>query len=163
EAKLEVANNLLNYAKQSLEQSNSIFEIRKNNYDRAINRLILANILNKEGKSSLAISEVKLALSTFNQLGASLDSQKAITYIELLEKIKDSTCSSLNNSKAVNDSTPPSPSPHSTDYIFDNSIMYRLIHASVSHELLLHELAAIATTKTESKASIILEITEASD
>ncbi|HLG14581.1 MAG TPA: sigma 54-interacting transcriptional regulator [Blastocatellia bacterium] len=148
-AKLEAADNHIASAIQSLGQSTSIFEIRGSVYDRALNRAVLAGMLDKQGKLREAVAETKASLAVFERLGARVDERAARDYLVSLHERQHSH---------------PSPSqshaPTAPDLAsgVDGFIAQRLVQASVSRELLLHELASIARDQSMGRAALIAEM-----
>jgi transcriptional regulator with PAS, ATPase and Fis domain len=149
DAKIAAANNNLAAAFQSLEQSSSLFEIRDNKYQRAINRVERAKFLEKQGAYEEAIAEVKQSLRLFEKIGASVDSQNTNQYLQALIKQQQATNAlQIESSERVAlDTISP----------VDWFIARRLVQASVSRELLLHELVSVAKSVSSSSAVTLFE------
>jgi hydrogenase-4 transcriptional activator len=168
-AKIEEAQGHLAAAIQSLGQSTSIYEIRGSVYDRALNRIVLAQMLDKRGATSKAQTEVETALAVFERLGAEHDRREASAFLKSLKERQMSTPESLS---AQADHAPyeigakaraqPDPSPHLAS-ILDGFIAQRLVQASVSRELLLHELASITREQSASRAAVVAEISQSGE
>jgi hydrogenase-4 transcriptional activator len=155
DAKIAFANNQIAAACQSLEQSSSLFEIRDNKYQRAINRIERAKILEKQADYDEAISEVEQALRLFDTIGAAFDSGNARSFLESLKNLQSITQTSgqeFSEKQALD-----------TISQVDWFIARRLVQAAVSRELLLHELSAVIKSLTASKAVVILEAEAAQD
>lgn len=149
DAKIASANHSIAAAYQSLEQSSSLFEIRDNKYQRAINRIERAKLLEKQTDFDEAISEVEQAATLFDKIGAAFDSRNAKKFLESLKAMQVLTQASdqeMSEKIALAAASP-----------VDWFIARRLVQASVSRELLLHELAAVAKSLSASKAVVILE------
>ncbi|MEW6129812.1 MAG: sigma 54-interacting transcriptional regulator [Acidobacteriota bacterium] len=132
---------------QSLEQSSSLFEIRENKYQRAINQLIFAQILDKQGDVVNALLEIQKAIAVFEQIGAVIDLQNSKQVYERLL-----------NRKVAPPVKPPKPYGQiELASAFDGFVAQRLVQAAVSRELLLHELTTVIKSLTQSKAVVIFE------
>jgi hydrogenase-4 transcriptional activator len=168
-ARIEAAQGHLAAAIQSLGQSTSIFEIRGSVYDRALNRLALAQMLEKRGARGEAQTEAETALAVFERLGAEHDKREAAAF---LQSLKERQISNQESHSAQADHEPseiaakapvqPDPSPHLVS-ILDGFIAQRLVQASVSRELLLHELASVTREQAASRAAVVAEITQSSE
>src|SRR6185503_18551589 len=86
QAKLEAADGHIAAAIQSLGQSTSIFEIKGNEYDLAVNRVVLARMLDKHGQPAESIAHVRSALDGFTRLGAEIDMRETAAYLDSLTK-----------------------------------------------------------------------------
>jgi hydrogenase-4 transcriptional activator len=149
DAKIALANNQIAAACQSLEQSSSLFEIRDNKYQRAINRMERAKILEKQTTYREGIQEVEQALKLFEEIGAAFDCRNAQAFLQHLHQLQ-----------SVAQTTELKPAERrSLDKVsqVDWFIARRLVQAAVSRELLLHELAAVIKSLSASKAVVILE------
>ncbi|HXG66567.1 MAG TPA: sigma 54-interacting transcriptional regulator, partial [Blastocatellia bacterium] len=182
-AKIEAAEGHVAAAIQSLGQSTSIYELRENRHACAVNRIVLARMLESWGLGAEALHEAEAALVVFEQLGAAIDARDARAYIETLrqrQKKEESEGVKGRRDEGVNDSTssphhpftPSSLHPHSSPPRFpaqlrvplsdlvsvaDGFIAQRLVQAAVTRELLLHELAAIAREQASARAAIVVE------
>src|SRR5262249_23197683 len=85
DAKIAIANNRLALAIQLLEQSSSLFGIRENKHQRAVNRVVLAQIFEKQGSLEPAIAELEQAISVLGEIGAAIDESKAREFLERLK------------------------------------------------------------------------------
>jgi hydrogenase-4 transcriptional activator len=149
DAKIALANHYYASAYQSLDQSSSLFEIRDNQYHRAINRIERAKILEKQKIYEEAIAEVEKAVLLFETIGAAIDFQNAKEFLEQLNA-KQSV------SPVENLATPPKGTLDLVSAV-DGFIARRIVQASVSRELLLHELASVAMALSSGKSIVILE------
>ena len=157
-AKIEAAQGHLAAAIQSLGQSTSIYEIRGSVYDRALNRVVLAQMIEKRGPASEAQTEVEIALAVFEKLGAEHDRREAEAFLKSLKERQ------YQGSDAGSEISPAERdhAPHLAS-ILDGFTAQRLVQASVSRELLLHELASITCEQASSRAAIVAEITQSGD
>jgi hydrogenase-4 transcriptional activator len=168
-AKLESAEGHIAAAIQSLGQSTSIYSLRGNVYDCAINRVILARLLEKQGRIQAAIREMEAALGTFTDLGAEIDRRAALDYTEALK----AEMGSLENAEvgggmanpsfpaaAPRDNTPEGWRAAGPDLAsaLDGFIAQRLVQASISRDLLLYEIVAILQEESASRGALIAEI-----
>ena len=154
-AKLEAARGHATAALQSLAQSSSFFELRGCKYDRAVNHMVLARLLEKKGAINEAIRETESALAVFDSLGAAIDIRNSMTYLESLKKQPSPDKEPPRS--FVSPNHPPDLEPLSMTHGF---IAQRLAQASVSRNLLLYELASIAREHSRSRAAIIVETRE---
>ncbi|HYL99923.1 MAG TPA: tetratricopeptide repeat protein, partial [Blastocatellia bacterium] len=153
-ARIEAADGHLAAAIQSLGQSSSIFEIRGNVYAVAINQVLLASMLEQQGRIREAVELVKSALTTFKRLGAELDASKATAYLPLLEE-KRANLTALKSRKAA---TLPDSADLDLVSAIDGFIARRLVQASISRELLLYELASVVRDRAMARAVLIVEM-----
>jgi hydrogenase-4 transcriptional activator len=154
-AKIEAADGHLAAAIQSLAQSTSIYTLRRNPYQCAVNQIFRAELLERQDNVNQAISEVESALEAFDGLGAAIDARNARTYLESL-KAKPA------------DPLPPGPQPPDTRSLhtlssglasaLDGFIAQRLVQAATSRDLLLHELVSIVNEQSSSHGAIVVEI-----
>jgi DNA-binding NtrC family response regulator/tetratricopeptide (TPR) repeat protein len=164
QAKLEAADGHIAAAIQSLGQSTSIFEIKGNEYDLAVNRVVLARMLNQHGHPSESISHVRSALDGFTRLGAGIDMRETAAYLDFLtQATQGSTAASrrLGEAEAAYDTRPLADTgPPGPDLVscIDGFIGQRLVQASVSRDLLLHELAAVSRDQAASRGALVAEI-----
>ncbi|HEU4390233.1 MAG TPA: tetratricopeptide repeat protein, partial [Blastocatellia bacterium] len=160
-AKRELAEGHLAAAAQSLAQSSSIYDIRGNTHGVAVNRLILAAILERQGRLAAALHEAHEALSVFERLGATIDMARAREFIAS----RPATVSSNLEDDLETSATPqpiPADGPELSGLVstIDGFIARRLVEASVSRELLLFEVVSITRGLAASQAAAILEIQE---
>ena len=161
-AKIEAAQGHLAAAIQSLGQSTSIFEIRGSVYDRALNRIVLAQMLERRGSIKEAQTEVETALAVFDRLGAEHDRREAASLLQSLKE-RQSQVSNLGIRRPSGEATAQADhSPHLAS-VLDGFIAQRLVQASVSRELLLHELASITREEAASRAAVVAEITQSGE
>jgi DNA-binding NtrC family response regulator/tetratricopeptide (TPR) repeat protein len=155
-AKLEAADGHIASAIQSLGQSTSIYTIRGNRYACAVNRVLRAELLEKQGRTDQAINEVSRALEVFEELGASIDEADTRKRLEVLNSLEPSSVQ------------PPEPEAglirpsfdlaSSLASALDGFIAQRLVQASVSRDLLMHELTAIVTELASSRGALVAEL-----
>src|SRR5205085_9123626 len=88
-AKVQVANGYIAAAIQSLGQSTSVYELRGCVYDCAVNRVILAGLYDKQGRTEAALTEAQAALDAFTRLGAKFDEEKTRAYLAALSDSAD--------------------------------------------------------------------------
>src|SRR4029453_290554 len=84
-ARIEAADGFVAAAIQSLAQSTSIYTLRRNPYPCAVNQVLLAQLLERQGNIAHAIAEVESALLEFKRLGAAIDQRNAEAYLETLK------------------------------------------------------------------------------
>jgi tetratricopeptide (TPR) repeat protein len=84
-AKIEAADGYTAAAIQSLAQSTSIYTLRRNVYHCAVNQVLLAEMLERQGNIGRAIIEMETALEQFEGLGAAIDTRNARSYLESLK------------------------------------------------------------------------------
>ena len=158
QAKLELADGHLAAAIQSLGQSTSIFEIKGNVYDLAVNRLVLARMLEKQGRIPEAIANAKQARDSLLRLGARVDAANCLEHVNTLER-KHRAERDLSETQR-----PESGSRSILDLVsgIDGFVAQRLVAASVSRDLLLHEMAAVATDQAVSRGAIVAEVVRSS-
>jgi transcriptional regulator with PAS, ATPase and Fis domain/tetratricopeptide (TPR) repeat protein len=160
-AKIEAAQGHLAAAIQSLGQSTSIFEIRGSVYDRALNRIVLARMLERRGSIKEAHTEVETALAVFERLGAEHDRSEAASLLQSLKE-RQSQVTNLESAATGETTAQADYSPHLAS-VLDGFIAQRLVQASVSRELLLHELASITREEAASRAAVVAEITQSGE
>ncbi|HET8674760.1 MAG TPA: sigma 54-interacting transcriptional regulator [Blastocatellia bacterium] len=160
-AKIEAAQGHLAAAIQSLGQSTSIFEIRGSVYDRALNRVVRAQMLERRGSIKEAQAEVETALAVFDRLGAEHDRSEAASLLQSLNE-RQSQISNLGSAASGKATAQADHSPHLAS-VLDGFIAQRLVQASVSRELLLHELASITREEADSRAAVVAEITQSGE
>ena len=90
-AKIEAAEGHIAAAIQSLGQSTSIYALRGNTYDCAINRVLRARLLEKQGRIREAANEIEAALEDFTRLGAAIDEKNARVSLETLKANLDAS------------------------------------------------------------------------
>ena len=169
-AKIEAAEGHIAAAIQSLGQSTSIYALRGNAYDCAINRVLRARLLEKQGRIREAANEMEGALEDFIRLGASIDKINARVSLDTLKANLDAS----ENIKASEEAASPglpvaSVSPETKEGLrpqapslasaLDGFIAQRLVQASISRDLLLYELASILHEESSSRGAIIVEVT----
>jgi len=161
-AKIEAADGHLAAAVQSLAQSTSIYTLRRNPYPCAVNQILLADLLERQGSIHQAIVEVESALEAFERLRAAIDAANARTY---LESLKAKAAAGNRFEKRDNHSLEAAVGTASqrtlTDGLasaVDGFIAQRLVQAAASRDLLLHELVSIVRDQSSSRAAIVAEI-----
>jgi hydrogenase-4 transcriptional activator len=160
-AKIETADGHIAAAIQSLAQSTSIYTLRRNPYPCAVNQILLAEMLERQGNREHAISEVASALEAFEHLGAAIDVRNSKTYLESLR----AKPVALESSENAEPRTLEGVGAGSRQAIasglasaVDGFIAQRLVQASASHDLLLHELVSIVRDQASSRGAIVAEI-----
>jgi hydrogenase-4 transcriptional activator len=168
-AKVEAACGHIAAAIQSLGQSTSVYDLRGSVYDCAVNRIILAELYEKQDRLEEATGEVREALAAFTRLGAAYDEAKARAYLEKLEQKSEP----LDHFEVGREMTALSfpvvglrfevkdggrgTTPDLASGL-DGFIALRLVQATHSRELLLYEIAAIVREQSRSRAVVIAEI-----
>src|SRR4030095_9574537 len=160
-ARIEGADGFVAASIQSLAQSTSIYSLRRNPYPCAVNQILLAQLLERQGNISQAIAEVESALLEFKRLGAAIDQRNAEAYLETL-KARTATANSavqgrihvvelggMDNRQSV---------PAGLASAVDGFIAQRLVQASISRDLLLHELVSIVREQSLARGAIGAEI-----
>jgi len=157
-SKIEAADGYLAAAIQSLAQSTSIYTLRRSPYYRAINQILLAEMLQRQGEVERAIREVESALDVFHHLGASIDAGTSAVYLETLKAQQDGAISTGGSGpggqpresyRAITDGLASS---------LDGFTAQRLVQASASRDLLLHELVSIVSEQAGSRGALVAEI-----
>lgn len=156
-AKLEAADGHIASAIQSLGQSTSIYTIRGNRYACAVNRVLRAELLEKQGRTDQAIGEVSRALEVFEELGASIDETDTRKRLTVLSSLPASSLPATASDKAGM-IRPVFDLASSLASALDGFIAQRLVQASVSRDLLMHELAAIVTELASSRGAMVAEM-----
>lgn len=85
-ARIEAAESHTAAAIQSLAQSTSVFEYRGHIYERAVNHMVYAQLLEKQQLYTGAMIEVRQALEVFERLGATIDEAQASAYLTKLHR-----------------------------------------------------------------------------
>jgi DNA-binding NtrC family response regulator/tetratricopeptide (TPR) repeat protein len=165
QSKMEAAEGFISAAIQSLAQSTSSFEIRGNLYERAVNRVVLAELLQRQHRVGEAIGEVEQARSLFQRLGARTDEQNAAQYLRELSELggvndaggdaliePEVKCRTLETALR----TPKSELELAS--MLDGFTINRLIQASVSRDLLLHEMASIVCEQARARGAVVVQI-----
>lgn len=147
-SKIEAAEGHIAAAIQSLGQSSSIFEIRANTYARAVNRTVLAQLLEKMGRIAEAVKEVEAALEVFKHLSAAIDEAAANAQLQALQNSNQEHAAMARPRLDIIDLVSA----------IDGFIAKRLVEASVSRELLLYEAASITRDQAGSRAVVIAEV-----
>ncbi|MEK6301225.1 MAG: sigma 54-interacting transcriptional regulator [Acidobacteriota bacterium] len=158
-AKIEASKGHIAAAIQSLGQSTSIFEIRGSVYDVAVNRVALAEMLERQNQIAAATREIEMALEVFQRLGAASDEQNARSRLAALKRalvtqIQASTIGD-DSSRALPASFQAGPDLVS---MIDGFTTRRLVQAAVFRDLLLHELASIIREQANSRAALVAEV-----
>lgn len=159
--KLEAAEGHRAAAIQWIAQSSSIYQIRGNVYARAVNRIVLARILEMQDRLHEAISQVEAAQPVFALLGATIDDKNAIDYLDLLRQ--ESAEAKLIGTPAKNDTerhiAVRGDLPDLVSGI-DGFTARRIVEASVSRELMLYEVASMIHEQASGRAVVIAEVEE---
>jgi DNA-binding NtrC family response regulator len=157
-AKVEAADGHIAAAVQSLGQSTSIYTLRGNVFECAVNRILLAELLERQGDFESAISEVESALKVFQHLGAAIDAQKARAYLASLRlRSSEAAPQSVATDGQIRRVAARSFTPDLASCL-DGFTAQRLVQAAVSRDLLLHELATIVGDQASSRAALVVEI-----
>jgi len=166
-AKVEAVDGHIAAAIQSLGQSTSIYTLRGNVFECAVNRVLLAKLLERQGDIATATSEAQSALKVFEQMGAAIDGRKARAYLASLKSREASSLSAAASLQAaaarapLSDPTALSTTRSSTPDLascLDGFTAQRLVQAAVSRDLLLHELASIVRDQASSRAVLVSEL-----
>jgi hydrogenase-4 transcriptional activator len=160
-AKIEVADGYTAAAIQSLAQSTSIYTLRRNAFHCAVNQVLLAEMMERQGNIALAITEVDAALQAFERLGAAIDARNARAYLKLLRaKVEPQRLLESDEPRKPEAGNPDSGPPVARGLAsaVDGFIAQRLVQASVSRDLLLHELASIVREQSSSRGAVVAEI-----
>ncbi len=147
-AGIEAASGNIAPAIQSLGQSSSIYEVRGYAYDRAVNRVAHARLLNRQGRAAQAIREVETALTEFTEIGAALDERDALV---LLEELRNEGGGGRIQGALAELAAPV------LEPAVDAFIARRMAQAAVSRELVLHELAAITRDLVSARGVVVAE------
>ncbi|HEY6331845.1 MAG TPA: sigma 54-interacting transcriptional regulator [Blastocatellia bacterium] len=149
-SRIEAADGHLAAAIQSLGQSTSIFELRKNKYGVAVNQIVRAKVFQTQGKISEAASEAQAALEIFQKLGAVKDVESVTAYA-------DEIASSNQEQTTL---SPGAGQPRHAGLVsaLDGFIARRLVQASVYRELLIYELASVVHSEAAARAVAIVSV-----
>jgi DNA-binding NtrC family response regulator/tetratricopeptide (TPR) repeat protein len=156
QSKLEASDGHIASAVQSLGQSTSIFEIKGNTHDLAVNCLVLARLLESRGQIADAIDQATLALNRFSLLGALIDQEQARGYIESLQESSSHSISQY--APALDEVGETADLRGALASVIDGFIAQRLVQASVSRDLLLYELAAITHERAGSRGALVAQV-----
>jgi transcriptional regulator with PAS, ATPase and Fis domain len=160
-ARIEAADGFVAAAIQSLAQSTSIYSLRRNPYPCAVNQVLLAQLLERQGNIAQAIAEVESALLEFKRLGAAIDQRNAEAYLEKL-KARTATANAAVQDRInvveVGGLDYRQSVPAGLASALDGFIAQRLVQASISRDLLLHELVSIVREQSSARGAIVAEI-----
>jgi hydrogenase-4 transcriptional activator len=156
-AKIEAADGHIAAAVQSLGQSTSIYTLRGNAFECAVNRILLAELLERQGDLENAINEAESALRVFEQMGAAIDERKARAHIASLRLRSNAATSQSFAAGEHALGTARSFTPDLASCL-DGFTAQRLVQAAVSRDLLLHELGAIVREQAASRAALVAEL-----
>ena len=160
-ARIEAADGYIAAAIQSLAQSTSIYTLRRNPYPCAVNQILQAELLERQGNIEQAVAEVESALEAFERLGAAIDAHNARTYLESLKTRPVAAEPSEDPQRRTLETGSPDSRqdiPSSLASAVDGFIAQRLVQASTSRDLLLHELVSIVRDQSSSRGAIVAEI-----
>ena len=159
-AKIEIADGHIAAAIQSLAQSTSIYTLRRNPYPCAVNQVLLAEMLERQGNIDHAISEVESAVEAFDHLGAAIDARNAKTYLASLKAAPVALGASANAESPTLELIGAGRHRFASGLAsaIDGFIAQRLVQATASHDLLLHELVSIVREQSSSRGAIVAEI-----
>jgi hydrogenase-4 transcriptional activator len=166
EAKLACQEGHIAAGIQALGQSTSLFQITDNVYDLAVNRIVLANILEIQGMLSGAIPEVEAAIATFERLGAAVALRSATSYLDSLRSSHSGRGGSAEAAGIGRDPillATPQPQATSLASVLDGFIAQRLVQASVSKALLLFEVASIIRSQSDARGAAVYEVNQSDD
>jgi hydrogenase-4 transcriptional activator len=152
-AKIEAADGYLAAAVQSLCQSTSIFEIRRNKYAVAVNKMVMAKLYETQGKRPEAAGEVGAAVEIFDRLGALKDAEDSRFYLQTLT---GSDPAPEQTNKAGQSVVAALAAQSGLASAVDGFIARRLVQASVSRELLLYELASVVQDQAAGRAVVVV-------
>src|SRR5262249_28236685 len=126
-------------------------------YACAVNRVIMSELLERQGRTAQAIEEVSSALDIFTELGASIDARNTGAR---LESLKIRAESGQIEERATMPRTIGQSHNLASSLVssLDGFIAQRLVQASVSRDLLLHELASIIADLAMSRGALVAEI-----
>jgi hydrogenase-4 transcriptional activator len=158
-ARIEAADGYLASAIQSLAQSTSLYTLRRSPYFCALNQVLLAEMLERQGDLARAISEVESALDVFRKLGAAIDARKSQAYLDSLKRRQ----SAAETAPQTGGQAPAQVQSHRsiTEALasaLDGFTAQRLVQASASRDLLLHELVSIMREQSGSRGALVAEI-----
>ena len=160
-AKIEAADGHLAAAIQSLAQSTSIYTLRRNPYPCAVNQILLAEMLERQGNIDQAISQVQSALAAFDRLRAAIDARNARSYLEKLKSKAAERATSVNPQTTVAEAADAYrhlPLESGLASAVDGFIAQRLVQAAASRDLLLHELVSIVKEQSLCRGAMVAEI-----
>ncbi|HUK90368.1 MAG TPA: sigma 54-interacting transcriptional regulator, partial [Blastocatellia bacterium] len=150
-SKIEAADGHLAAATQSLGQSTSIFEIRRNKYAVAVNKTVMAKIFEAQGNLYEAVAEMRDAVQSFDRLGASLDAEDARLKVQTMTASGEGDPLAAPGQMAARAGI----SQSGLASAVDGFIARRLVQASVSRELLLYELASVVRSEAAARAVVV--------
>jgi DNA-binding NtrC family response regulator/tetratricopeptide (TPR) repeat protein len=156
-ARIEAADGHLAAAIQSLAQSTSIYTLRRNPYNCAVNQIFRGELLERQGNIALAIGEVESALESFDSLHAAIDARNARTYLETL-RAKPAELEQEPLRVQPPDNRGSGNLSSGLASALDGFIAQRLVQAAASRDLLLHELVSIVKEQSAGHGAIVLEI-----
>lgn len=157
-AKIDAADGHIAASIQSLAQSTSIYTLRRNPYHIAVNQILLAELRESQGNIEHAVQEVESALEVFKRLGAVIDLRNATAYLEALRAKQRGEGSSQTAGSASDGRAAIISTPQGLASAVDGFIAQRLVQASASRDLLLHELVAIVKEHASSRGALVAEI-----
>ncbi|HKA17645.1 MAG TPA: sigma 54-interacting transcriptional regulator [Blastocatellia bacterium] len=158
-ARIEAADGYGAAAIQSLAQSTSIYTLRRNPYPCAVNQILLAQLLERQGNVAQAIVEVESALLEFERLGAAIDQRNAEAYLKTLRaKPTDAGTKAQSNVVEVGALDSRQSVSAGLASAVDGFIAQRLVQASISRDLLLHELVSIVRDQSAAHGALVAEI-----
>ncbi|MFY9608733.1 MAG: sigma 54-interacting transcriptional regulator [Blastocatellia bacterium] len=157
-AKVEAADGHIAAAVQSLGQSTSIYTLRGNVFECAVNRVLLAELLERQGDFESAIGEAESALQVFERMGAAIDERRARALLSSLNLRRSGAAS---QTVAVGEQArrvTTRPFVPDLASCIDGFTTQRLVQAAVSRDLLLHELGTIVRDQASSRAALVAEL-----
>ncbi len=132
---------------QALSQSTSVYEIKEAVYDCAMNRMVMTNLMERQGRISEALREAESAAVVFEKLGATFDLTNARQYA-------DSLRARVANMSGASEASPVLPDLVSA---LDGFLAQRIVNAAVSRDLLLREIVSVAREQSDSRAVLLVE------
>ena len=160
-ARIEAADGYIAAAIQSLAQSTSIYTLRRNPYPCAVNQILLAQLLERQGNVAQAVAVVESALLEFERLGAAIDQRNAEAYLKTLRAKPDEAAAgpkAQHNVIEVGALDGRQSVSAGLASAVDGFIAQRLVQASISRDLLLHELVSIVRDQSAARGALIVEI-----
>jgi DNA-binding NtrC family response regulator/tetratricopeptide (TPR) repeat protein len=148
-AKANAAEGHVAAAIQALRQSTSIYEIKEAVYDCALNRMVMADLMKRQGRFAEALREIESAALTFEKLGAATDLATARQTAESLRALEE-------KHGGASEALPVMPDLVST---LDGFLAERIVNAAVSRDLLLREIVSVAREQSDSRAVLLAEVT----
>jgi transcriptional regulator with GAF, ATPase, and Fis domain len=140
-------------------------------YECAVNRVALARLLEKQQRLDEATREVEQARVVFERLGARRDEAQAANQLLSMNSSAAARGAGANSSDALTAGlTGHSGGQAATEQlelelasVLDGFTINRLVQASVSRDLLLHEMASIARDQAQARGAFVVQVEEDRD